>query len=52
MGQPVLFYLSYFSTPRDDPQEDPVFVASNNPDALSGKEKITPMGDNLFAAVQ
>lgn len=36
---------------RDDPKEEPVFVASNSP-GESSAEKIYLCGENLFAAVQ
>ncbi|CAH1778007.1 unnamed protein product, partial [Owenia fusiformis] len=41
-----LFHLGYF---RDDPKEEPVFVASN---CASVNGVITPRGENLFAAIK
>ncbi|XP_059147429.1 histone PARylation factor 1-like isoform X2 [Physella acuta] len=45
--EPSLFHLGYY---RDDPKDPPVFVASNAP-GESSKEKISPCGENIFAAV-
>ncbi|BFZ24173.1 hypothetical protein BsWGS_27212 [Bradybaena similaris] len=41
------FHLGYY---RDDPKQNPVFVASNSPGS-SSPEKVYSCGDNLFAAV-
>ncbi|XP_005095777.1 histone PARylation factor 1 [Aplysia californica] len=41
------FHLGYY---RDDPQETPVFVASNSP-GQPPRDKIHQCGENLFAAV-
>lgn len=45
------FHLGYF---RDDPSEEPVFVASNCLDNKKPERNgiIRPMGPNLFAAVK
>ena len=42
-------YILYSTLNRDDPQEMPVFVASN---AAKENGNITPRGENLFAALK